>query len=119
LQKWAILLTWQFYNQKGRPTFTFDSPFDARIIPDINLHHVTTNESRLVINVVVVVVDSATNIIKALLTMTMPPDLTLAFLSSVQDQLVTKNNGEEQMNIWLQQTPEELFEQSKQYTMGL
>ena len=77
----AILLTWQFDNQKGRPTFTFDSPFDARIIPDINFHHVTTNESRLVINFVV---DSATNIIKALLTMTMPPDLTLAFLSSVQ-----------------------------------
>ena len=112
----AILFIWQFNDQKGRPVLTLDSPFDARIIPDIDLHDVTTSETRLAIDINVI--DTATNIVKALRLVTMPPELTLSFLSAVQDQLVSISNGELQHQQWMQTTPAELLLSTTAHKMG-
>lgn len=112
----AVLLLWQFSDKQGRPILTLDSPFDARNIPDIKLHDVTNDKTRLLIDIHII--DSATNIIKGLRAVTMPPDLTIAFLSATQDQLTNVNNGDSQMKIWLQKEPNKIIVTTKKYLMG-
>jgi len=113
----AIILVWQFCNQENQPFFTFDCPFDARLIKDINLPNIENKEHRALIHIHAV--DSDTNAIVALRSLTMPPDLTLLFLSAVQDQLASSQSGNDQMKEWLQSSPHELFAMQKSYLMGM
>ncbi|WP_299496435.1 hypothetical protein [uncultured Shewanella sp.] len=112
----AILFIWQFCDAKGRPVLTLDSPFDCRTVPDLALHDITTTESRLAVDIHVI--DTAKNQVKALRSMTMPPELTLEFMSAVQDQLASSKNGEMQWQEWIQLDPTALFSQVKKYQMG-
>lgn len=112
----AILLLWQFCDKRGKTVMTLDSPFDARVIPDLNLHSINNSEQRLVIETHIV--DSSTKIIRGLRAITMPPELTVKFLSAVQDQL-SSQQSEHQMQIWMQQRPDQLFSQTQTYQMGL
>jgi len=111
----TILFLWQFCDKKGRPVITMDTPFDARIIPDIKLYDVMNTDTRYAIEIHCV--DTATNKIKALRHITMPYELTVAFMSAVQDQLTTKADPK-QLNIWMQQQPVELIKTTKNYDMG-
>lgn len=111
----AILLLWQFRDKHNKPVITLDSPFDARVIQDINWHNIDNTEQRLVIDAHIV--DSDTNIIRGLRAVTMPPTLTLAFFSAVQDQLAA-HGGDAQWRIWMQSQPVELFKSIRTHIMG-
>ncbi|QDE31991.1 hypothetical protein [Shewanella polaris] len=113
----AILLLWQFHDNKGRPVLTLDSPFDARIIKDIQLHNIENNKQRLLINVHIV--DSTTKEIKVLRAVTMSPELTIEFLSKVQEQISSIHNGEAQMQVWMSQQPCDLIRKIKMHQMGI
>ena len=114
----ALLLLFQFYGDNGKPLLTFDSPFDVRIIPKdlLQLHSIDNSNQRLAIEIHVI---DENKIVRILRLVTMPPAMTIAFLSAVQDQLTTANNGNQQMTNWLNYSPAELINQCKQtYTLG-
>lgn len=112
----AILFLWQFHDKKGRPVLTLDSPFESRVIQDINLHDIENSRQRLLIQVHIV--DSTTNKVKGLRALTMPPELTIEFLTKVQEQLSSIDNGEAQMQSWMRKQPNHLISQVKRYQMG-
>jgi len=115
-QDGALLWLFRFYGKDNRPLFTFDAPFDARVIPDadIQLHNIDNAEQRLVIDIHAV---DDKGILRAIRAVTLPPSLTLAFLSAVQEQLAT-TAGAQQMAVWLQQQPEQLANLIKLETLG-
>lgn len=78
------LLLWVF---EFPGNLIFDCPFDIRIIPKDRLHlpDVINGEQRLYIDIHLV--DSATNLVKGLRGITLPPKLSLDFLSAAHDQL--------------------------------
>jgi len=111
----AILFVWQFWKKK-KTLITLDSPFDARLISDIQLYDVNSVETRLTIDVHIV--DSATKIIRGLRLITMPPGMTLEFLSAVQDQIGVGRAGDEQYKEWMAMQPHELAKQTQMWLMG-
>ena len=112
----AILLIWQFGDKKGRPVLTLDSPFDARLVRDIQLHNIESPHSRLVIEVHIV--DGSSLLVKGLRAVTMSPELSLAFLAAVQDQLASSFSGTAQHDQWALKSPPELLLQSTIHKMG-
>lgn len=112
----AILFLWQFRDESGKLVFTLDSQFDARIIPDIALHNIENSGQRLMIDVHIVDID--TGLLRGLRDITMPPGLTVKFLSAVQDQLTTHETGKEQIQRWMGEEPYTLAEQTKMWLMG-
>lgn len=112
----AILFLWQFKDKKGKPFLTLDSPFDARLINDIELYDIDNKEVR--VSVDVHIVDISTNLVRGLRSITMPPGLTLEFLSAVQDQIVCLNNGDDQIQKWMSVEPHVLCKQTTMWLMG-
>jgi hypothetical protein len=111
-----MLFIWQFF-RNGKPVITLDSPFNARIIPDIQFFDIKNEETRLVIDIHIV--DSASNIIKGLRAITMPPELTLQFLSATQDQLALPfDHNNKLLKQWMTIQPEALAKQIKMFQMG-
>jgi hypothetical protein len=111
-----MLFIWQFLKD-GNAVLTFDSPFDARVITDIKLYDIENSNERLLIDIHVV--DSATKLVRALRSITMPPELTITFLSSVQDQLAnTPGASGKQFEYWMSCTLNNLAAQTKMYAMG-
>lgn len=111
----ALLFIWQFL-VKGKPVISLDSPFDARLIPDVQLYNVDSKETRLAIDVHIV--DSASKIIKGLRAISMPPGFSIEFLSAVQDQISSQNNGEQQLQQWMTYQPHELSKQTHMWLLG-
>jgi hypothetical protein len=111
-----LLWLFRFYDNKGLPIFTFDAPFDARLIPsdDRQLHNIDNAEQRLVIDIHAV---DDKGILRAIRAVTLPPALTLAFLSAVQDQLSVTTGGH-QMALWFNKQPEDLAKTIKMETLG-
>ncbi len=110
-----IILIFQFLGRRKEPVLTLDCPFDARLIPsDIRqLHSITNSEQRLAIEVHAI----DERIIRGLRLVTMPPDMTLEFLSAVQDQLAVPKKPEPAA--WMQYQPHELFKKAqKKYYLG-
>ncbi len=112
----GIMLVWRF-SLNNKPVVTLDSFFNAKLIKEISLYDITNSEERLEIEVHVV--DTETNIIKAIKLMTMPNDLTLAFMSAVQNQIAFSGDVNKQLNKWLSESIESLFSQSTKYRMGV
>jgi hypothetical protein len=114
----AMLIIFQFY-KNNKPFFTFDAPFDIRILPpDVrDLPDINKPVDRLAFDIHIV--DSQTNTIRGLRYITMSPDMTLFFLSSVQDQLASLQNGDAVHALWLQHDPAVLFGMSKKWTLGV
>jgi hypothetical protein len=85
----GMLWLFRFYDNKGLPLFTFDAPFDARLIPadDRQLHSIDNAEQRLLIDLHAV---DDKGILRAIRAVTLPPRLTLSFLSAVQEQLARR-----------------------------
>ncbi|SFY33687.1 hypothetical protein [Azotobacter vinelandii] len=81
-----IVLLFDF-RAAGQQPIELDCPFDARVIPrdELFLPDITTGDQRLLVEVHIV--DSATNTVRGLRGITLPPAFTVAFLSAVQDQL--------------------------------
>jgi hypothetical protein len=115
-QNGALLWLFIFYGKDGRRLFTFDAPFDARVIPadDRQLYSIDNPDQRLVIELHAV---DDKGILRALRALTLSPALTLSFLSAVQDQLAT-TEGDRQLAIWMQQQPEQLANTIKLEALG-
>ena len=111
----AILFVWQF-RKKDEPIITLDSPFNARLIPDIQFHDVENTETRLLIEVHII--DSKTGIVCGLRSITMPPKMTIDFLSAVQDQIVGIDSNETQHQNWMKRQPHELAQKTQMWLMG-
>lgn len=83
----AILLLWRFHDLKGRPIFSFDTPFDARLIDweTLDLPSKFTDKSRLAVTIVLV--DRDSKLIKALREISLPLAISDALLGAAMDQL--------------------------------
>lgn len=81
----AMLFLFQFYGA-GKPLLTFDAPFDIRLYQENrrNLHNIDNAHQRLAIEIHAI---DEKKILRALRLVTMPPDMTIKFLSAVQEQL--------------------------------
>ena len=111
----AILLLWQFRDGKTKVT-TLDSPFDARLIPDIVMGELSTPESRYCIDIHIV--DSSTNVLRGLRSITMPPGLSRELMIAMKKQLGSRSNGEVQMSRWMQKPPHRLTKKTLMWKMG-
>lgn len=111
----AILFLWQFL-EKGKPVITLDSPFDARMIKDIQLYNIENKETRLVIDVHIV--DSSSTIVRGLRSITMPNGFSIDFLSAVQDQMGNSNPGQTQHQEWMASSPDVLTKQTRMWLLG-
>ncbi|MDW1924900.1 hypothetical protein R7Q39_05630 [Vibrio sp. 947] len=111
----AILLLWQFRDGKTKVT-TFDSPFDARLIPDIVMGELSTTESRYCIDIHIV--DSSTHVVRGLRSITMPPGLSRELMIAMKKQLGSRSNGEAQMSRWMQKPPHKLAKKTLMWKMG-
>ncbi len=116
----AILFVWQFMDEKGA-VLTFDCPFDAKAIQKANgklaYYDIDSPETRMLISIHIV--DSANNLVVALRSITMPPELTLKFLMSAQDALASPLDATNQINNWFKLQPVELAKLDKAYILGL
>ena len=112
----SMLLLFQFYGSDGKPIITFDAPFDIRLLSSDRrkLHNIENPEQRLAIEIHAV---DEKKILRALRVVTMPPAMTLKFLSAVQDQLAAINKHGV-MAKWLQQQPEDLLNQTENWVLG-
>ena len=113
----SMLFLFQFYGAgAGKPLITFDAPFDIRLLSSDRrkLHNIENPEQRLAIEIHAV---DEKKILRALRVVTMPPAMTLKFLSAVQDQLSAINKPGV-MAGWLQQQPEDLLNQTENWVLG-
>jgi hypothetical protein len=112
----SMLLLFQFYGSDGKPLIIFDAPFDIRLLSAAkrNLHNIENPEQRLAIEIHAV---DDKKILRALRLVTMPPDMTLKFLSAVQDQLAAIDKPGVMVG-WLQQQPEDLLNQTEIWILG-
>jgi len=110
----ALLLLFQFYGSNGR--ITFGASFDIRLLSKDrrNLPNLKNPHQRLAIEIRCI---DEKKILRALRLVTMPPAMTLKFLSAVQDQLAAINKPGV-MAGWLQQQPEDLLNQTENWVLG-
>jgi len=107
----------QFYGDNGRPLLIFDAPFDIRLLSseDRYLHNIDNAEQRLAIDLHGV---DGNGILRALRLVTMPPGMTVKFLSAVQDQLTEIRRGDIEMAEWLRLQPTELIKKTETWVLG-
>jgi hypothetical protein len=112
----ALLLLFQFYGDRA-PLLTLDAPFDIRLYPpeERNLHDIDNADQRLAIEIHAI---DDKNIVRALRLVTMPPAMTLKFLSAVQDQLCEAGTAGNKMAQWLQHEPNELIMTIETWILG-
>jgi hypothetical protein len=112
----AMLFLFQFYGGDGKPLITFDAPFDIRILPvdERNQHNIDNERQRLAIEIHAV---DEKKILRALRVVTMPPDMTVKFLSAVQEQMSALYKFGV-MARWMQQEPNELINQAENWILG-
>lgn len=111
----AILFVWQVWHQ-GKTIITFDSVFDSKLIPDINLYDIPTENHRLAIEVHVI--DSANNVLRLIRLVSMPNEMTVEFLAAVQDQITGLQDGAPQNELWRTKQPYELAHTTKMWQLG-
>lgn len=109
-----LLWLFQFSDKRG-PVFTLDAPFDARRIPHdlVALHDITNERQRLAIDIHVI--DRGT--LRALRVVTMPPKLTVQFLSAAQEQLSTLQSGTA-LSFWMSKPADTLARETALYELG-
>jgi hypothetical protein len=112
----AMLFLFQFHGNDGKPLITFDAPFDIRLLSaaERNLHNIDNAEQRLAIEIHAV---DEKKILRALRLVTIPPDMTLKFLSAVQEQLAAIDKPGV-MAGWMQREPNELIKNTQTWVLG-
>ncbi len=112
----CLLWLFRFYDKHNKQVITLDCPFDASIIPKekLALHNITQESERLSIEIHGV--DEKPNT-RALRYVTMSHELTLSFLSAVQDQLTTQHNPYI-MQQWMTESVSELIKKANMTTLG-
>lgn len=83
------LILWVF---EFKGDLIFDCPFDARLIPRaaLRLPDITNDLQRMLVDIHLV--ETATNTVRAIRAVTLPPGITRDFLAAVQDQLADPRN---------------------------
>lgn len=111
-----MLWLFSFYSKRGSLLFTFDAPFDARLIPadERVLPNIDNAEQRLLIEIHAV---DETGILRAIRAVTLSPALTLAFLSAVQEQLSVTTGGHK-LPLWFAKQPADLANDINMETLG-
>ncbi|MGR9058982.1 hypothetical protein ACU8NH_24290 [Rhizobium leguminosarum] len=109
-----ILLAFQF----GEDFFA-GCPFDARLIPRsaLDLPNITNDDQRLAVDIHLV--DLATNTIRGLRRVTLPPSLTVEFLAAAQDQLADQRNGGDFGFKYQSMSPKSLARSTKLHACGV
>jgi hypothetical protein len=111
----SMLFLFQFCDTNEMPLLTFDAPFDIRQFPAKlrNLINIENSNQRLAFQIHVV---DESKILQVIRLVTMPPELTLIFLSAVQEQLagIDKPGVMEQ---WLQLESDELIKQAQTWIL--
>lgn len=87
-----ILLLFVFYDQKGRCLLDFECPFDGRLIPSDTrqMFNIENDQQRLAIDIHAV---DEQMILRVIRFVTMPPKMTVEFLSAVMDQSLMPVSG--------------------------
>lgn len=111
----AIILIWKFEHSISSP-IVFDTTFDARIIPDIDLVDLSKPETRLLINVHIV--ESTTKMLLALRSITMSPELSRVLMAATKEQIASSDNGDAQCREWRRSSVYELENKTDMYVMG-
>lgn len=98
----------------------YDAPFDANLYSreQLQLHDISNEHQRLAIEMHVV--EMSNNTIKALKLFTLPPELTVKFLSATQDQLAQKNDAlyNKKLAALYQKDIQQLIASTKMYKAG-
>lgn len=115
-EKGCLLWFFVFHDRQNRALFTFDCPFDATIIPrsDLALHSIENQNQRLAIEIHVI---DERGLVRALRLVTLSNQMTVDFLSTVQDQLSTLHDRSVMQN-WMQYPPAELIKKCKLEKLG-
>lgn len=112
----AMLLLFNFYDDNGKLLLSFDAPFNSRLLPSEELNPPNIDNPEQPLTIEIHAIDEK-NIVRALRLVTMPPVMTLKFLSAVQDQL-TDIDKPDVMAKWMQQQSHELINQTESWTLG-
>lgn len=102
-----------YFSSKGKANIqSFDCPFDVKIIPGdvLALHSIDNQNQRLAIEIHVV---DENDIVRALRLVTLSNEMTVSFLSAVQDQLTRISADNSVMDKWMELPPEELLRYCK------
>lgn len=105
----AMMLFFQFYGDE-KPEITFCAPYNVRMLPADNrvLPNIENPEQRFPFEIHAI---DGNKILRVIRKTTMPPDMTIAFLSAVQDQLMSIEKPGV-MRGWLERRPDYLIKQS-------
>lgn len=112
----CILWLFAFSDRANKPVFTFDCPFDARIIPkdDLVLHSIDNSNERLAIEIHVI---DENLIVRALRLITLSNQMTINFLSAVQEQLSVISDESAYLD-WMQHQPKDLIKTCNSESLG-
>ncbi len=107
----AILLFFRFFGKNGYADFTFDCPFDARIMPreKLNLPNMETSMSRLAMEIHAI---DKNKILRALRMISWHLSLSTDFLSATMDQLANPqkiSKANKQIEKWLAMDIDNLY----------
>ncbi|MBY3387609.1 hypothetical protein [Rhizobium laguerreae] len=110
----SILLIFQFGED-----FIVHCPFDVRLIPKtaLDLPDITNDRQRLAVDIHLV--DLATNAIRGLRRVTLPPALTVEFLAAAQDQLADQRKADEFERKYWSMPLKSLARSTKLYACGV
>lgn len=112
----CLIITVQFHDKNDNALFTFDAPFDSRLIPSIKLPNINNDAERLGVNIHIV--DTSTNTLKGLRFITLSAKTTLDLFKAVQEQLSSVVPFNVQYAEWLKKEPYQLFNMSNPLQMG-
>lgn len=113
----SILLFWVFtHPDYPGLTLRFETPFDSRRVTELSLPTITDSNSRLPITIHAV--DSSNNLVRCLRLITMPNEMSIAFLEAVQDQMSSALTSEIQLKLWLSMPLGEASQASRTWVLG-
>jgi len=110
----AMMLFFQFYGGE-KPEITFCAPYNVRMLPADNrvLPNIDSPRQRFEFEIHAIDGDK---ILKVTRKTTMPPDMTIIFLSAIQDQLATPEKPGV-MRGWQERKPDYLIKQSQAWVL--
>ena len=110
----ALMLFFQFYNDK-QAEITFGVPYNVRLLEKDNriLPNIDSPETRFPFEIHAV---DGNKVLRVIRRTTMPPDMTLAYLDAVQDQLVRPEKPGI-MKAWQERRPDYLIKQAQAWVL--
>lgn len=111
----AILLLWQF-GPASDPSFTFDTPFDVRFIPDLTMPKGRRPATGL--DFEIHMVDAESEMLRVHRRMAFPTDLASAFVNAAREQLGSRQQTDRTLEKWMSRSPEDLLKSAKMWPLN-